>query len=346
FGMISREALPNSGVAYKFGFNGQLMNNDVKGGLGNSYTAQFWEYDSRIGRRWNLDPSPSIGTSQYSAFMNNPIRLIDPLGDTAIVGSATDDNVKVGNTEYKKEDLVNKFIQDWSKISGLNLSVNKETGQIQNNGVVTNKGISMKARKEILDLLSFSDNILIDFSSSSSQTLVDGGALDNKIVVLNPGEVEANIKGTSVGMNNKTFGYGMMGLHELWHTTFHNSMSHSQETVSTYGVIDASDKFGNEIRAELTKATGTQWGQRLSYAVPFVNGKSYHPLTSQAKTALKPVFDQMIKVLQAKQLWISSGYNPQYYPEFQKELKTLNSMKLPTAGVVAPQMLPGTTPPY
>ena len=147
FGMMSRVALPNNDVPYKFGFNGQMMNNEVKGGLGNSYSAQFWEYDSRIGRRWNLDSSPSIGTSQYSAFMNNPIRLIDPLGDTAIVGTATENIVKVGATEYKKEDLVNKFIQDWNKVSGLNLSVNKETGQIQNNGVATNKGVSMKARK-------------------------------------------------------------------------------------------------------------------------------------------------------------------------------------------------------
>jgi hypothetical protein len=61
------------------------MNNEVKG-LGNSYTAMFWEYDSRIGRRWNLDPRPYIGISEYSAFNNSPISLSDPLGDTTING--------------------------------------------------------------------------------------------------------------------------------------------------------------------------------------------------------------------------------------------------------------------
>ncbi|WP_165761310.1 hypothetical protein, partial [Niastella koreensis] len=82
FGMMSRVALPNSNVPYKFGFNGQEMNNDVKGGLGNSYTAQYWEYDSRIGRRWNLDPKSSVSISEYSVFNNCPILFKDPLGDT------------------------------------------------------------------------------------------------------------------------------------------------------------------------------------------------------------------------------------------------------------------------
>jgi hypothetical protein len=58
-----------------------MMNNEIKG-LGNSYTAMYWEYDSRIGRRWNLDIKPTPGLSQYSAFSNNPILYSDPLGDT------------------------------------------------------------------------------------------------------------------------------------------------------------------------------------------------------------------------------------------------------------------------
>lgn len=45
----------------------------------------FWEYDSRIGRRWNLDPRPTVGMSQYATFNNSPIGLIDRFGDTAII---------------------------------------------------------------------------------------------------------------------------------------------------------------------------------------------------------------------------------------------------------------------
>jgi len=50
--------------------------------VGNSYTAEFWEYDPRIGRRWNLDPRPVTGLSEYSAFNGNPIMFSDPLGDS------------------------------------------------------------------------------------------------------------------------------------------------------------------------------------------------------------------------------------------------------------------------
>ena len=66
---------------YRYGFGGQEMTNEIKG-VGNSYTAEFWEYDPRLGRRWNLDPRPVTGISEYSVFGNNPIRFNDPQGDT------------------------------------------------------------------------------------------------------------------------------------------------------------------------------------------------------------------------------------------------------------------------
>ncbi len=70
-----------SSEKYRYGFNGQEKSNEIKG-EGNSYTAEFWEYDPRIGRRWNLDPKPIIGTSFYSAFSNNPLWYNDVKGDT------------------------------------------------------------------------------------------------------------------------------------------------------------------------------------------------------------------------------------------------------------------------
>jgi hypothetical protein len=42
----------------------------------------YWEYDSRIGRRWNVDPKPNPSISNYATFANNPIWFSDPLGDT------------------------------------------------------------------------------------------------------------------------------------------------------------------------------------------------------------------------------------------------------------------------
>jgi hypothetical protein len=46
-----------------------------------SYGAEYWEYDSRIIRRWNLDPVYNESMSRYACFNNNPIAFADPDGD-------------------------------------------------------------------------------------------------------------------------------------------------------------------------------------------------------------------------------------------------------------------------
>lgn len=42
----------------------------------------FWQYDSRLGRRWNQDPKPNPSISNYATFANNPVMFTDYLGDT------------------------------------------------------------------------------------------------------------------------------------------------------------------------------------------------------------------------------------------------------------------------
>jgi len=66
---------------YKYGFNGQEKDDDISGVDGANTTADFWEYDSRTGRRWNLDPKPIAGISDYSSFVGNPIMHEDHNGD-------------------------------------------------------------------------------------------------------------------------------------------------------------------------------------------------------------------------------------------------------------------------
>ncbi len=45
-----------------------------------AYTAEYWEYDSRLGRRWNVDPVVKPWESGYACMNNNPIALVDPYG--------------------------------------------------------------------------------------------------------------------------------------------------------------------------------------------------------------------------------------------------------------------------
>ena len=71
---------PNSN--YRYGFNGQEKSDDVI--VGNT-TAEFWEYDSRIMRRWNIDPKPNVAISPYNCFGGNPIWFSDKLGDSVVL---------------------------------------------------------------------------------------------------------------------------------------------------------------------------------------------------------------------------------------------------------------------
>jgi hypothetical protein len=68
------------GGKYRYGFNGQENSDEIAAGL---TTAMYWEYDSRIGRRWNVDPVLKEWESPYACFNGNPIMLSDLLGDNA-----------------------------------------------------------------------------------------------------------------------------------------------------------------------------------------------------------------------------------------------------------------------
>jgi RHS repeat-associated protein len=83
FGML----MPNrhGGTLGRYGFNGQEKDDEVYNSEGTSYTAEYWQYDSRLGRRWNRDPKPNPSISEYACFANNPILYADPYGDTITV---------------------------------------------------------------------------------------------------------------------------------------------------------------------------------------------------------------------------------------------------------------------
>jgi LysM repeat protein len=110
---------------YRYGFNRQEKSDDVTAG---NYTAEYWEYDSRIGRRWNLDPKPNPSISSYAAFANNPILLTDPLGDTTNYSVKKGDNLtklsKQNNVSLDRLKQYNPQIKDFNKISiGQNINI-------------------------------------------------------------------------------------------------------------------------------------------------------------------------------------------------------------------------------
>src|SRR5690554_6660128 len=68
-------------MAYRYGFNSMKRDNEVKG-QGNSYTTEFRQYDSRLGRWLSIDPlfTNFPWQSPYVGFDNNPIYYVDPKG--------------------------------------------------------------------------------------------------------------------------------------------------------------------------------------------------------------------------------------------------------------------------
>ena len=94
-----------SSSKYRYGFNGQEKSDEIKG-EGNSYTALFWEYDPRTGRRWNLDPRFSVSISPYNTFSGNPVFFKDTKGDTVIGNNA---DMAVYN-QYRK-DISNRLVK-------------------------------------------------------------------------------------------------------------------------------------------------------------------------------------------------------------------------------------------
>jgi RHS repeat-associated protein len=72
---------------YRYGMNGMEKDDEIVGS-GNIYTAAHWEYDARLGRRWNVDPITQPWQSPYATFNNNPIIFVDPSGLFATRGEA------------------------------------------------------------------------------------------------------------------------------------------------------------------------------------------------------------------------------------------------------------------
>ncbi len=88
-----------SSGGYRYGFGGQEEDNEINNLKGSYNSAMFWEYDTRLGRRWNIDPKSPAWESGYAGYRNNPVVFIDPKGDdpfTAIIEGVTAYGIEAG----------------------------------------------------------------------------------------------------------------------------------------------------------------------------------------------------------------------------------------------------------
>jgi hypothetical protein len=98
--------------SYRYGGAGGQEKDDEIAGVANTYTAEYWMYDARLGRRWNVDPVTYPWQSSYAAFNNNPVFFVDPLGLEGVKppklekGQRDGDGIKINRrrTKYTTSD--------------------------------------------------------------------------------------------------------------------------------------------------------------------------------------------------------------------------------------------------
>lgn len=99
FGMITAGRHWEAGSEYRYGFNGQEQVDEVYGNS-NLNTALFWEFDTRLGRRWNIDPVVKNSISPYACFNNNPIQIADPLGNDGVATVDSENHTVTVNVKF------------------------------------------------------------------------------------------------------------------------------------------------------------------------------------------------------------------------------------------------------
>lgn len=72
------------GDQYRYSHNGHEREDEI---YANAQSAEHWMYDSRIIRRWEMDPITFEWQSPYACFDNNPVFFSDPLGAASGTGT-------------------------------------------------------------------------------------------------------------------------------------------------------------------------------------------------------------------------------------------------------------------
>ena len=85
-------------------------------GEGVSLTTEFWQYDTRLGRRWNVDPVFKEYESPYACFAGNPVWFADRFGADTVF----DDDIARKN-----------FLDTYNKIVDCIVSIEKRVADIQ-----------------------------------------------------------------------------------------------------------------------------------------------------------------------------------------------------------------------
>ncbi len=230
FGMLMprRSYQPES---HRFGFNGQEKDDDINGS-GNLNTAMYWEYDTRLGRRMNLDPKPDAQFSRYSCFKDNPIFNVDVKGDTTykfdhsgLFQGMSDLNRKgiygsLGSNKTETDSKGNE-IQTWKNEKSFSFNDPSSDRRQLNSLKVGDHALQIISDPEVNNLMERSGIKERNFitrifyaatQSGSSRAAGNGNNMDFGMKYLggSPGGGMSDLKGGFFLMGNQNFAYNAM----------------------------------------------------------------------------------------------------------------------------------------
>jgi hypothetical protein len=114
---------------YRYGYGNHEKDNEIAG-EGNHLSFGDYGYDTRIGRRWNVEPLikkyPSL--SSYAVFANNPIFYADPDGREIIISYKVGEETKTMNYSYVKDRKFEDGTPDFVKNTVMALDQLQSTG--------------------------------------------------------------------------------------------------------------------------------------------------------------------------------------------------------------------------
>lgn len=274
FGMLMVGRSFESGSGYRYGFNSQEQDDEVYGN-GNYNVAEFWGYDTRIGRRFNRDQVKIQYLSPYAVLANNPIRNIDLLGniiDLSLFSSKDKSGKsKKENDSGQDVDYTEELIEDLSAKTGLTLTMTwygtlEYAKNIDESAVVNvdNEGNelgSQAARDQLIAAIRDGNKYTVVMGFQGSSNAING------IITLDVNQIDELITNTSDGLNSTTMGYALSFFHELAHEKSPDAPAGAYSTGYTDKMIYKTDPAGdveyfiNNIRRQL----GEDYGIRLRH---------------------------------------------------------------------------------
>ena len=189
-------------------------------------------YDSRIGRRWEIDPITYPWQSPYSTLNNNPLFYIDPLG-------LSGEDPKQSRTYRRAEKYANKVGGDVYVHENKSITV----GYTDKDGAATIVGFNQTGRDKVADFFTSVGNWFKDAEFTSSLTgKVDFGAQARITGTLWGAKANLDINAGKVNL-----GTGKLDNKDIWS---HEYIGGEQGTLVT-----------NSVGASVELPINTPWGK-------------------------------------------------------------------------------------